>query len=101
MQKPKRDPDYISERGVEYYWSPEWVRDVSGTVGRIKPIRTVDAQGVTTDVNLFMIARDGNATFIRGRIQKAFKQWHLDKQIDYLLLGADEETDLTPEWEKK
>jgi hypothetical protein len=101
IEKPKRDCDYRSERGVEYYWAPEWVRSQHGTVGRIKPIKTVDAQGITTDVNLYMVARDGNCTYIRGRIQKAFKQWHIDRQIDYLLLGVDEDTDLTPEWDKK
>lgn len=47
-----------------------------------------------------MVSKDGNITYIRGRIQKAFRQWHIDRQIDYLLLGVDEETDLTPDWDK-
>ena len=101
IEKPKRDCDYRSERGVEYYWAPEWVRDLNGTISRIKPIRHIDDDGNTVDVNLFMVAKNGNITYIRGRIQKAFKQWHIDRQIDYLLLGVDEDTDLTPEWDRK
>lgn len=94
IERPKRDADYVSARGVEYWWSDDWVRSSSGTVGRIKPVKQ------NGDVHLHMVSKAGNLTYIRGRIQKAFRQWHLDRSIDYLLLGVDEETDLTPEWSK-
>ena len=94
IEKPKRDCDYRSERGVEYYWAPEWDRDLNGSIARIKPLK------YNGDVHLHMVSKDGNVTYIRGRIQKAFRQWHIDRQIDYMLLGVDEDADLTPEWDK-
>lgn len=92
IKKPIRDPDYVSERGVGYWWSPEWVRDLNGTICRIKPLK------VNGDVELHMMSKTGNTTFIKGRIQQAFKQWHLDRQIDYMLLGVDEEDLIKTEW---
>lgn len=92
--KPLRDPDYTSERGVEYWFSPEWVRNLNGTICRIKVIKNNN-----NDADLHMVSKSGNHSFIRGRIQQAFKQWHLDRQIDYLLLGVDPDEDLVAEWE--
>src|SRR5579872_3790599 len=94
IERPKRSADYVSARGVEYWWSEEWVRSLNGTIGRIKPLK------YNGDVHLHLVSKDGNATYLRGRIQKAFKQWHIDRQIDYMLLGVDEDVDLTPEWDK-
>ena len=96
IARPHRDPDYISERGVEYFWAPDWLRNAGGTIGRIKVIKRTNASD--SEVDLYMISKYGNATFIRGRIQKAFKKWHEDRQIDYLLLGTDPEEDLKVNW---
>ncbi len=95
IAKPPRDPDYTSERNVSYWWSPEWVRDLNGTICRIKPVKSGN------DVDLHMVSKSGNTSYIQGRIQGAFKQWHLDRQIDYLLLGVDPDEDLSPEWERQ
>jgi hypothetical protein len=94
IPRPDRVEDYTSKRGVKYWWSPEWVHDLNGTIGRIKPISS------DGDVFLHIINKDGNATYIQGSIQQAFKSWHIDRQIDYILLGVDEEDDFTPNWEK-
>ncbi len=91
---PVRPCDYISKRGVEYWWAPEWVRNLNGTITRIKPFKNKNE-----DVDLYMISKDGNPTFIQGSIQKEFKQWHIDRQIDYILLGFDMDDVMTPEWE--
>lgn len=45
----------------------------------------------TGDVHLYMKSKDGDMSFIQGSIQREFKQWHLDRQIDYILLGLDED----------
>lgn len=87
VQKPMRDPDYVSKRGVNYWWSPEWVRGTSGsnlTFGKIKAIKEKNGE-----VNLYMKAKNGNLSYIQGSIQREFKDWHEDRQIDYLLLGVD------------
>jgi hypothetical protein len=85
--RPIRDPDYTSKRGVPYWWSPDWVRgngSASGNYGRIKPIKEKDGE-----VYLYMKSKAGNLTKILGSIQQEFRQWHLDRQIDYILLGGD------------
>ena len=82
--RPTRDPDHHSKRGIPYYWHPEWVRDLNGTICRIKPIK--NKQG---DVELFMVSKTGNLSYIPGSIQQEFKKWHTDRSIDYLLLGQD------------
>ena len=84
VQKPLRDPDHVSKRGVHYYWAPEWVRGTSSSndkFGKIKAIKENNA------VNLHMVSKDGNLTYIQGSIQQEFKDWHDDRQIDYILLG--------------
>lgn len=83
---PLRDPDYVSKRGVNYWWSPEWVRCVDSSnrsYGRIKPIKE---QGT---VNLYMESKSGNLSYIQGSIQKEFKDWHEARKIDYFFLASD------------
>lgn len=87
IQKPYRDHDHVSKRGVYYWWSPEWIRGTSGandSFGRIKAVKEKNGE-----VNLYMKSKDGNLTYIQGSIQKEFQQWHTDRQIDYMLLGED------------
>ncbi len=93
IEKPLRDADHISNRGVAYWWGPEWVRDLNGTITRIVALKVND------DVELHMVSKDGNVSYIQGRIQQAFKQWHADRQIDYLLLGVDPDELLAAEWQ--
>jgi len=84
VEKPLRDPDHISKRGVPYWWSPEWTRATSSactSFGKIKAIRKGD------DVSLYMLSKDGNLSYIQGSIQREFRDWHTDRQIDYILLG--------------
>jgi len=103
--KPLRDPDHVSKRGVHYYWSPEWVRGTSGantSFGRIKAIREPSChsnyQGHASKckcpdtANLYMVSKDGNMTYIQGSIQQEFRQWHENRQIDYILLGESPES---------
>jgi hypothetical protein len=85
-EKPMRPPDHTSKRGVPYYWSPEWVRDLNGTITRIKPIKEKNGE-----VNLYMLSKAGKLSYIQGSIQSEFKQWHEDRSIDYLLLGVDQD----------
>ena len=84
VAKPNRDSDYVSKRGIHYWWAPEWVRDLNGTICRIMPITVADDA-----VDLHMISKTGNASFIRGSIQHEFQRWHSDNHIDYILLGMD------------
>ena len=81
--KPLRPSDYTSKRGIEYWWAPEWVRDLNGTIGRIKPIK------IKGDVELHMLSKADKLSYIQGSIQREFKKWHEDRQIDYMLLGVD------------
>jgi hypothetical protein len=87
ITKPLRDPDHLSKRGVPYWWSPEWTRATSSSgtsFGRIKAIKEKNGE-----VNLYMESKDGNHSYIQGSIQQEFKSWHLDRSIDYILLGMD------------
>ena len=84
VQRPLRDPDHISKRGVPYWWAPEWTRATSSagtSFGKIKAILEKKT------VNLYMVSKDGNLSYIQGSIQQEFKDWHDDRQIDYILLG--------------
>lgn len=84
IERPLRDPDHISKRGVHYYWAPEWVRGTSSansSYGKIKAIRE------NNTANLYMLSKEGKLTYIQGSIQQEFKDWHDDRQIDYILLG--------------
>lgn len=95
LQRPDRTQDHTSKRGVPYWWAPEWVRDLSGTICRIVPLKKGE------DVELHMVSKEGNLSYIRGSIQVEFKKWHEDNQIDYILLGMDEDDLLKPDWEDK
>jgi hypothetical protein len=95
VEKPLRDPDHVSKRGVHYYWSPEWCRGTSSSndkFGKIKAIREPAYRNGPDTVNLYMVSKDGNMTYIQGSIQEEFKQWHEDRQIDYILLGETPES---------
>lgn len=92
VARPGREPDMISKRGVPYWFAPEWVRDLNGTMGRIAPIKN----GKSTD--LYMVSKDGNESYIQGSIQKEFQKWHLDREIDFILLGM-ELDELEIEWD--
>ena len=94
LPRPLRDPDYLSKRGVPYYFAPEWVRILNRKVCRIKPIKE------NGTVNLHMLSSDGNLSYIQGSIQEEFKKWHLDRQIDYMLLGGDPEELIETEHDK-
>lgn len=99
IERPLRDPDHISKRGVFYWFSPEWVRGTSSannSFGNIKAI--LEPSCVSSGmgdknclrektVNLYMLSKDGKLSYIQGSIQKEFKEWHDDRQIDYILLG--------------
>lgn len=110
VQRPNRDPDHYSKRGVGYWWNPEWTRGTSAdfvidelheslrngyavnNIGQyVKPCpsygRIHALKESNGDVSLYMKSKDGNLTYIQGSIQKEFKKWHLDRQIDYVLLG--------------
>lgn len=80
-----RPADHTSKRGVDYWWAPEWVRNLNGKAGKIRPIKNKK----TGDVDLMMESKDGNLTYIQGSIQQEFKRWHEDRSIDYILLGED------------
>jgi hypothetical protein len=83
---PMRPPDHVSKRGVPYFWAPEWVRSLNGTVTRIKPIKEKNGE-----VNLYMLSKANKLSYIQGSIQQEFKQWHQDRSIDYMLLGVNED----------
>lgn len=116
--RPNRDPDHYSKRGVPYWWAPEWIRGTSSDSIRdadsmkiyssrldvmqdfivnangeyVRPCENygrIHALKEKNDVNLYMKSKEGNLSFIQGSIQEEFKRWHLDKQIDYILLGID------------
>lgn len=85
-QAPLRDPDHVSKRGVNYWWSPEWVRCTNSSntkYGRIKAIKERNT------VNLYMQSKDGNLNYIQGSIQQEFKEWHEQRKIDYFFLASD------------
>lgn len=113
IQRPNRDPDMWSKRGVPYFFAPDWIRGTSGetiyekyadyTGASIDLITLNDGRFATGckgynkihpvkengTVNLYMKAKDGNLSYIQGSIQKEFKKWHEDRSIDYMLLGMD------------
>lgn len=87
IERPMRDPDHVSKRGVPYWWAPEWTRATSSaesSYGKIAAIKEKNGE-----VNLYMKSKTGSHSFIQGSIQQEFKQWHEDRSIDYILLGID------------
>lgn len=98
IKRPLRDPDHFSKRGVPYWWAPEWIRATSSaesTFGKIKAILEKSCGHKSgkceKTVNLYMVSKSGNLTYIQGAIQQEFKDWHDDRQIDYILLGESPE----------
>ena len=100
VEKPLRDPDYISKRGVNYWWSPEWCRGTSSANDHFGKIKAILEPSCTSNgvgghkkcscektVSLYMLSKIGKLSYVQGSIQEEFKRWHLDRQIDYILLG--------------
>lgn len=91
---PLREPDHVSKRGVNYWWSPEWVRGTDGSnrnFGRIKAVKEKDPYTKQDTVNLYMYSKEGKLSYIQGSIQKEFKDWHEQRKIDYFFLADDPE----------
>ena len=86
--KPLREPDYMSKRGVNYWWSPEWIRCTDSSNTSYSRIKAIKENGT---VNLYMQSKAGNLTYIQGSIQKEFKDWHEQRKIDYFFLADDPE----------
>lgn len=87
VEKPMRDPDHVSKRGVHYWWAPEWTRGTNGnntSFGKIRAVKEKDGS-----VNLYMLSQSNKLSYIQGSIQQEFKEWHEDRSIDYILLGID------------
>jgi hypothetical protein len=89
----KRPPDLVSKRGVPYHFAPEWIRDVGRTVGRVRAVKTGGS------VDLYMLSKDGNLSYIEGSIQQEFHRWCEEQQFDCLLLGIEMEDVLGTDWE--
>lgn len=87
IEKPLRDPDHTSKRGVHYYWAPDWVRGTSSINDKFGKIAAVKEKN--GEVNLYMRSKNGDHSYIQGSIQREFQQWHEDRSIDYILLGMD------------
>ena len=115
ITRPNRDPDHYSKRMVPYWWSPEFIRGTSADAIHDQPysgdLLLGDGRGIApcpsysrihavkkfNIVELYMKAQDGNLSYIQGSIQKEFKKWHEDRQIDYILLGMDPDEILASE----
>lgn len=112
VSRPMREPDHYSKRGVAYWWTPEWVRgtdsynssfsriiplkvDINNSVNRYQ-YRNEDTDGVA--VELYMLSKSGSMSFIRGSIQKEFIKWHIDNQINHILLGLELDDILNTKW---
>lgn len=93
IKRPTREPDMLSKRGIPYWFGPEWVRSQNGYMSRIKPVKKDDS------VSLHMVGKEGGVTYIQGSIQQEFQRWHEDRQIDYILLGIDEDELCATEWD--
>lgn len=86
LEKPVRDPDHFSKRGVPYWWSPEWIRATSSSCTSFQKIVAIKNNG---DVDLHMKSKAGDYSYIQGSIQREFHKWHTDREIDCILLGMD------------
>ncbi len=90
VKMPLREPDMHSKRGVPYWFAPDWIRNDGG---RIKAIKR------DGDVALYMLSKAGKLTYIQVSIQREFKTWHEEQQIDCILLGIDESNVILTDWE--
>lgn len=85
---PLREPDHVSKRGVNYWWSPEWIRCTDSSNSSFGRIKAIKENGT---VNVYMQSKEGNLTYIQGSIQQEFKDWHEQRKIDYFFLAEDPE----------
>ena len=83
---PLRDPDHVSKRGVNYYFSPDWVRGTNSNNTKFGRIKAVKKNGI---VSLYMESKEGNLSYIHGSIQREFVEWHERRKIDYFFLATD------------
>lgn len=89
-----RTPEEVRvARNRGWHIDSDWVVATNGdyikpteNYGRIHAVK--ESNG---DVNLYMKSKEGNLSYIQGSIQREFKKWHLDREIDYILLGLDPE----------
>lgn len=99
IPKPKRPPDLISKRGIPYWFGPDWVRDLNGTICRIKAIRMKLFSYAEEGVYLHMLSKDGNVNFIPGSIQKEFSDWCKQAEIDEILIGITVDQVIATDWQ--
>ncbi len=86
IERPQREPDLISKRGVPYWFSPDWVRATSSAAvsfGRIAD------QGD----RLYMVSKEGTTSYIQGSIQHEYARW-LENRINYFFLPEEETHEL-------
>jgi len=83
--------DAINHPNTSMQWFTEECKvDANGRY--IKPCPSygkIHAVKKGNKVELYMLSKDGNLSYIQGSIQKEFIKWHEDRQIDYMLLGED------------
>ncbi len=84
VEKPLRDPDHISKRGVHYYFAPEWCRGTDSTNTKFGKIKAV---AENANASLYMVSKELTLSYIQGSIQEEFRRWHQDRQIYHILLG--------------
>lgn len=101
IERPLRDPDHVSKRGVPYWFAPEWVRATSAAATSFQKVkalreRVCQENGRFTfkhnckcdmTAHIYMVSKDGSLNYIQGSIQQEFHSWHDDRQINYILLG--------------
>lgn len=80
LEKPNREPDYISKHGYSY-WFEEMIRHTGSQTSRLDCWYT----------GLYFIDTD-NARIRIGSpiVQEAFKTWLLNIKINNILLGTDD-----------
>jgi hypothetical protein len=86
IERPQREPDLVSKRGVHYWFGPEWIRCLNGsntTFGRIA------AQEGEHGGTLYSLSKTGNMTYIQGSIQHEYRQWY-QSRLDYFFLPETE-----------
>jgi hypothetical protein len=93
---PKREPDHVSKRGVNWWFAPEWVRATNSSNNTFQRVRAVKRYG---GVDIFMVSKDGNMNYVQGSIQTEFKKWCEDREIDCILLGIELDEVILTDWE--
>ena len=61
IQRPLRDPDHLSKRGVPYWWAPEWTRATSSAATSFGKIKAILEKNT---VNLYMVSKEGNRQLV-------------------------------------